>query len=415
MSQSFRPALPFATIVAGLVLASAAAHAEVRFLPPDNLPNSMKKLEGQYHTLYHDLSVEESHEAILRMDAMTEEYLQRTRGFSGRLQGKMPLVLFRNKEDYYAAGGMRGSAGAFTGSCLMAVAGPKLTVGTWHTIQHEGFHEFAAAVINPNMPTWVNEGLAEYFGEAVFTGDGFVSGMLPHGRVERVQEAMKQKTFRSVEGMMDLSHGTWNSRLDISNYDQAWSMTQFLAHGDDGKYQNAFGLFMEEISHGWAWQRCWTDAFGSAAGFDAKWQAWWLAQTDEASVPGYARAATQMLASYLARGTSQKQTFAGVNELLSSIRDSKVTWHRDDVLPAGLAGDCDDLCTAITKAGGKFSLQVTGTGPAAKPQGVVCELKDGTKIIATFKLNGARVRSVESRIEKAKPAAAPTTPKPAIR
>ena len=55
----------------------------------------------------------------------------------------------------------------------------KMDARTWHTVQHEGFHQFAHVVIRGDLPIWVNEGLAEYFGEAVFTGDGFVSGVIP--------------------------------------------------------------------------------------------------------------------------------------------------------------------------------------------------------------------------------------------
>ena len=33
------------------------------------------------------------------------------------------------------------------------------------------------------MPTWLNEGLAEYFGEGIFTGDGFVTGVISPERL----------------------------------------------------------------------------------------------------------------------------------------------------------------------------------------------------------------------------------------
>lgn len=388
-------------ILAALLL-GGVAQGQVQFAPPEKLPPNMKQLEGRYHVLYHDLTEDESHEAILRMDAMTEEYLQRTRGFSGRLMGKMPFVLFRDRGDYHAAGGIPGSDGVFTGTCLMAVAGEKLSTDDWHVIQHEGFHEFAAAVINPRMPIWVNEGLAEYFGEAIFTGDGFVSGLIPHGRMRRIQESMRNGQFSSVHAIMRLSHTAWNRRLNVTNYDQAWAMTQFLAHGDDGKYQRAFSEFMNQIGRGVHWQTAWNNSFGSAEGFEEKWQAWWLSLTDDTPLPGYAQVATQMLTSYLARATSQKQTFTSIDELVTAIREKNVIWHKQDPLPATLADECNQLYTAITRAGGKFDFVQVGTGPAARTTGVSCELKDGTRITATFKLNGQRVRSVESKVEKPK-------------
>ena len=86
---------------------------------------------------------------------------------------------------------MPGSAGVYMRSDgeprLMGVAGELENAFTWHLIQHEGFHQFAAAVIGGDRPVWVNEGLAEYFGEAIFTGDGFIAGIIPQWRLKRIR------------------------------------------------------------------------------------------------------------------------------------------------------------------------------------------------------------------------------------
>ena len=36
----------------------------------------------------------------------------------------------------------------------------------------------------------------------------------------------------------------------LENYDQAWTMVQFLAHAENGKYQGAFVKFMRAIATG---------------------------------------------------------------------------------------------------------------------------------------------------------------------
>src|SRR5262249_6657014 len=132
---------------------------------------------------------------------------------------------------------------------------------TWHTIQHEGFHQFARAVIGGELPIWVNEGLAEYFGEGVFTGDGMVTGVIPQDRLERVRDLINSKRFKGMKEMMLLPHSEWNKKLKMENYDQAWSMVQFLAHGENGKYQRAFGGFMRSLSTGHQWQQAWQANF----------------------------------------------------------------------------------------------------------------------------------------------------------
>jgi hypothetical protein len=381
---------------------------QVRRTPP-KVPPGMKAVEGKYHYLIYDLEEEQAQEVLLRMQAMVEEYMVRTRDFSGRLNQKLPFMIFRHREDYYKNGGMPGTAGVFMGGegLLMAIAGEELTPATWHVIQHEGFHQFADAVIGEDLPAWVNEGLAEYFGEAVYTGDGFVSGAMPRFRVKRVQEELENRRFKSAQSMMELSLEKWNAEMRIENYDQAWSMVQFLAHGEDGKYQKAFGKFMISLNKRTPWAKAWSDSFGSAQGFDDKYTAWWKAQNEDSSTEVYAKAEAQLLTSYLARGISQKQTFTSLEELTKAIEAGEVKWHKEDVLPKGLAKDAVSLMKAVQKAGGTFTFNPATAGAPGKPAqqpSITCELKDGTKFTSSFKLKGQHVASVELKIDTPKPA-----------
>lgn len=367
-----------------------------------SLPAGMTRVEGKYHTLLHDLTPEEAHEVLVRMEAMVDEYMVRTREFSGKLNQKMPFMIFRKAEDYYRAGGPAGSAGVFMpGRALMAIAGEKLTTGTWHVIQHEGFHQFADAVIGRNLPVWVNEGLAEYFGEAVYTGSGFVSGAIPAGRLKRVKDTIEKKKFRTVEGMMLLTHQRWNSEMAINNYDQAWAMVMFLAHGEEGKYQKAFGRFIIAMNRGQMWERAWQDSFGSAQGFQEKWEAWWTSEERGATVDVYAQAATAMLTNYLARSASQKQTYETIDALVAAIDAGEVQSHKSDVLPNTLASECVSLVKSLKRSGAEFQIVATPVknSPRLTQPAIECVLKDGTKIIGTYKLKGSRVGDIDTKVE----------------
>lgn len=372
-----------------VLLLTAAVQAGVTY-PLPKLPPDMKRVEGQFHLLIHDLSDLEGAEVITRMEAMVREYQKRTRDFAGRIQGKMPFILFRNENDYHAAGGMEGTAGVFNGEQLMAVAGRGLTAGTWRTIQHEGFHQFASNVIGGELPTWVNEGLAEYFGEGVYTGDGFVTGGIPAFRLKRVQESIADKQFKSIDGMMRLSHEKWNAEMKSENYDQAWAMVQFLAHADDGKYQKAFSTFMISLSRRQPWARAWDEAFGSAEGFEQRWNKWWNEQQGNCTPDVYAEAATRMLANYAARSISQKQAVSDVDALLKTIDDGTIKSAPGDVLPPGLAKDCVSLTAAVRKIGGSFALEFAAKGATTVPLAVTCTMPDGKIIRATTPTRGPR-------------------------
>src|SRR5690606_18973637 len=136
---------------------------------------------------------------------------------------------------------------------------------------------FAHAMIGLNLPIWVNEGLAEYFGEGIFTGDGFVTGVIPPWRLKRLKAGMEAQRFIPVRTMMLITHEQWNQQLNLANYDQAWAMVHFLAHAEDGKYQQPFVQFMRGVSQGMDWRAAWMGTFGDPEGFEQKWRAYWLA------------------------------------------------------------------------------------------------------------------------------------------
>src|SRR5690348_3398747 len=205
----FTPALILAVLL--LLIRSAPGAPAAAPKPAGDARSSMRTYPSRYYIIHTDLTVDDVKEAIIRMNKMAEEYHERTRGFSGEIRERLPFYLFRNADEYYAAGGIPGSAGVFRGGDLLAMMGDKPGPGAWHVVQHEGFHQFAAAVIRGQMPPWLNEGIAEYFGESIFTGDGFVSGIIPPRRLKRVQDAIRANQYKSMREMMLLSQSAWNS------------------------------------------------------------------------------------------------------------------------------------------------------------------------------------------------------------
>jgi hypothetical protein len=354
---------------------------------------SLPAYEGRYYVMHTDLSGDDLREADLRMNRMVEEYRARTKDFSGALGHKFPFFLFRNPEDYYAAGGAPGSAGIFNPNTdtLMAIAGRKTGAYTWSVVQHEGFHQFARSVIGGQIPIWVNEGLAEYFGEGLFTGDGFVTGVIPPERLVRVKQQLRTRQFRPIKEMMLLAHADWNQDLSMVNYDQAWSMVQFLAHGGNGMYQQAFIGFMRTIATGQQWDRAWLANFGSAEGFEKKWRDYWLKLPDDPTPDLYARADTQTMAGALARMTAQKRKFASFDQFVQAAGTGVIPCDPADWLPPHLVAGAFARVPEMRKKGMTFDLS---TAVASKPSTIVCTLKDGTKLIGRFTLRDGRVVAV---------------------
>jgi len=378
---------------------AAAARGDITGVPSDRNPSGsmMRVFETPYYTLHTDLSEAEAREADLRMTRMFEEYQRRTSDFAGQVKKKFPFFLYRNKADYLAAGAPNGSAGVYIewhgNSWLIAVAGPKTSAYTWHVVQHEGFHQFIRASLQNDIPIWANEGLAEYFGEGIWTGDGFVTGLIAPDRLEDVKKAIQNRTFRPFAQMMTMTDEEWGNKLEYSNYNQAWAMVHFLAHAENGKYQQAFLAFMNKVSRGAPPINAWTDVFGGDTGaFERRFADYWMALGDNPSRSAYLKALVQTETSFLARATIQRQTFPDPSAFFRTYKPADLELNRDLWLPPALFTESS---TAALKVG-DWTLE-GGNGPPR----LVCKDEDGSKYIGTFAIANGKVGRVSVEVLKA--------------
>jgi hypothetical protein len=349
---------------------------------------ALPSFETRYYVIHSPLDPDTLREAAVRVDRMAETYYDRTRGFAGEIRRKMPLYLFEELDDYHAAGGRPGSAGVFDGRRLMAVLGAGPHRDRWSTVQHEGFHQFAHAVITGDIPMWVNEGLAVYFEHGIFTGDGYVTGVIPADRLQRVRTLIEQKAMKTVPQMMLISMQEWNAELSFVNYDQAWSMVHFLAHAEGGKYQKAFDAFLRSIGGGDPWEDAWLRGFGRGTEeFQQQWSAYWMGQPDDPTADLRDRATVETLTSFLARAVAKRQRFDSVEAFFGAANAGTLECSPDDWLPPSLLEEAMDR-----RGDARWSL--TGRGNRVQ---LVCELSDRTKLIGSFKLRGARVGGVTVR------------------
>ena len=356
-------------------------------------PAKLKEYSGRYYVIHTDLTGDDLREADLRMTRMAEEYHKRTEAFAGNITRKFPFFLYREMGDYLKAGGQKGTAGYYDPNTerLVAVAGDTTDAYSWHVVQHEGFHQFARAVIGGELPIWVNEGMAEYFGEGLFTGDGFVTGVIPPERLERVQKTIKAKQFKSIREIMLLGHGEWNQEMTIRNYDQAWSMVQFLAHAENGRYQGAFVQFMRDIGKGQQWDKAWLANFGSAEGFEEKWKAYWMSLSGSPTRDLYAKALVETITGVLARATAQQQKFKTFDELIDAVEKKTVNADTRDWLPPALVSEAFDSAKKLRANGYGFDLI---NPPAGRMPTIVCTMKVGGKLTGRFTISQGRVGDV---------------------
>lgn len=346
----------------------------------------LRTSESRYYILHTDLPELESREAQLRLTRMAEEYFARTTGFAGKLKDKLPFYLYANPEDYYKAGGAPNSAGFFTGEKLMALTLRRsdglISLSTWQVVQHEGFHQFAQTVIGDKLPMWLDEGLAEYFGQGLFTGDGFVIGLVPQARLARVQQMLLKSTHKPLPVLLAITRPQWNEKIDLANYDQAWSLVHFLSHTGGEARSKAFAAFIRDAGKGVNREQSLARHLGPVDDLEKEWKKWWLNQPDHPSADLFAKATLSILTSFLARAHAAGQSFESF-EAFSKTAPGDLKQPEDQWLPTGLFQMAVNESIKMRSGGDALMLVQAG---GSLPQ-IQRTLRSGTRLAGRFTLN----------------------------
>jgi hypothetical protein len=313
------------------------------------------------------------------MARLGEDLRRRTRelGFTGRIERRLPFYLYARHADYVAAGNPKESIGTFDGERLLAAATDARGSATWNVVQHEAFHQFAAATTGSALPAWLNEGLGEYFGEALFTGDAYVAGMVPAWRLARVRESIRDGRFSPLAGFTRLSQEDWNSDLKLERYDQAWSIVHFFLHGDGGELRPRLVRYVRALAEGKL-----PDGFADAE-LERRWKAYWAALPANGTTDLEEEAAVATITSFFARATAQGQTFDSFDAFVRAARDGALRCSKADWLPRSL----------LLNSLGRLPNDAVVT---LREDGVVARTGRGT-LTGAFEIRDGRVAGVKTR------------------
>jgi hypothetical protein len=235
-------------------------------------------LESRAYRIHTNLTPAEAQEYGRHMDLIYREYSRRFAVLHGSDRDKQDLYLLRTREDYIAEMAEFGIDATATGGVFFW--GPRGTgLATWvegptreqvySTLQHEGFHQFAHSKLGRELPLWVNEGLAEYFGSAIVVKDRVRLGIVDADRVQSIRDALERGTALGFDELLTTDPGRWRSNMQNGSvkghlqYDQSWSVVHFLIHGDRGRYREAFGNYLVHISRGRNHEQAFRQSFGT--------------------------------------------------------------------------------------------------------------------------------------------------------
>ena len=348
-----------------------------------------------------DLPEEDLPPMLQRLAAMVREYRSRTAALSSRADDRrLPLHLYSELATYTAAGGTPGSAGFFDGERLLAYVGKLPDARAWHTIQHEAFHQYLSAKLGYEMPIWLNEGLAEYFGESLYTGDGFVSGIVPPWRLKQVRENIEHRRFIPLRDLLAMTHQQWNDSLNETNYDMAWSLVHFLAHSQRGRYQGELTRYIQDSAKGGDPLQAFAKTVGDPEKVEDAWIAYWRDLSESEVHLTYADAAVKTLSSFLGRAAAMQSRPVSIDKLAALAKSGDLPQPRGQELPLPLLIECLTWSRDL----GSWRLDQT---PRPKAN-VTLQLDDGAIVQGSYIILRGRFDRINTWIT---PAASSNTPR----
>jgi Tfp pilus assembly protein PilF len=154
-------------------------------------------------------------------------------------------------------------AGIFRHHSLRADILLRLDVDTQHSfgvIYHEYFHAVTSHSL-PGFPIWLNEGLAEIFGNSTISENKLHLGLANRGYLRLIGEAK----LLPLERLIDPDTAGRSYRDEGTRplfYAQSWALTHYFLFADEGAHWPELLRYLETMAQGDAEADAWRSVFG---------------------------------------------------------------------------------------------------------------------------------------------------------
>ncbi len=293
------------------------------------------EVRSKHYRILSDLGVDDTRIYSTHLDLIYEEYARRLSSLAQRAPEVPFVLMFAKEQDYIAELRKRygvnaiGSGGMFfitsEGVALAFFTESLPRSRVFHVLQHEGFHQYAYSRFVGALSPWLNEGLAEYFGEAVVIDGRVIVGQASPGPVERIKKAIDANTTIDFLRLLTMTSEAWNDNVRTGDasiqYMQSWSMVQFLSWAENGRYRGAFEGYLQLIHSGVPSERAFVQAFqtNDLKSFENTWKQWALKTTP--SSLGTAALRLTFLAEGLVALSRDGVKVESLDDLLAKLRD----------------------------------------------------------------------------------------------
>jgi hypothetical protein len=330
----------FRTVLLALIVLSITGTARAEA--------NLRLLETRHYRIHTDLDEKFAEELGRRMDAMYDDYRRRLQDFTPAddSTAKFEVYLFKQRKDYlrFTKNKVPNTGGVFmpARNTLAAFLEGQGRDALRRTLQHEAFHQFAHSLIHPDLPPWLNEGLATVFEEGIFLGRSFTLGQVPPRRVRQLEADLLNNRLVPFRQIMAMSLDEWalalndkQATLGATQYNQAWAMCHFLIFAQrngDTIYRRRFLDMLTRIHRGDAPMTAFTAAFSdNIDGFESLFKEF---ARDLQPTPAATMIERQdILADMLTALYAREQTFNSVEEFRKTLANGgyRMSYQKGDL------------------------------------------------------------------------------------
>ncbi len=246
--MALRKRLQFVCLLA-IGIAIAASSAAIAAPPRLVLPAELREIRTDHYRIRTDLDDDLASELAKLMEGMFSEYAHRLADFNDTADFRvLDVYLFSKKSDYARLTDDRfhNTGGIFIAGRMNLLAAYLEDQGRdalRRTLQHEAFHQFAYNAISPDLPIWLNEGMAQVFEEGLWVGDQFTLGQASPRRLRQLKADIDGDRLTEFQKFMAVTPEQWSKNLSAdasrgaTQYGQAWAMVHFLVNGENGAFR----------------------------------------------------------------------------------------------------------------------------------------------------------------------------------
>ncbi|MBI5359140.1 MAG: DUF1570 domain-containing protein [Planctomycetes bacterium] len=237
---------------------SVAMPAPRRVEPPPQ-PDAWLTKETEHFSVSSDCPQDALDDVCVRLENIYKTYAE-TFKYDSPVVKKRTVKIFKSKEAYQASVQNAYSGGFYNERTdeLSTFMRSDMVETLYHECAHMFFDIMIASYETGGMPSWINEGMASYFGavEVPLEGDA-VTGKVNADFLNTVKQAINGNTCADLKLFFFFPRERFMNPADPDGtkrmYAQAWSICYFLMKTDNENYKNIISKYIDEMKAGKGW------------------------------------------------------------------------------------------------------------------------------------------------------------------